>query len=89
MPAELGSGARPAEAVLRYSPRHTCRSAPGRGSGTLTLTAARHPEEGLRDRAELRLHFMSLSRIGEIYAYSLVLDRAQQIRVKLKPRQFG
>lgn len=51
----------------------------GEDTGTLTFTAARHPEEGLQDGAELRLHFMSLSRIGETYVHSLVFDRAQQI----------
>lgn len=51
----------------------------GEDTGTLTFTASRHPEEGLQDGAELRLHFMSLSRIGEIYIHSLVFDRAQQI----------
>lgn len=55
---------------------------PGEDTGMLTFTASRHPEEGLQDGTELGLHFMSLSRIGEIYAHSLVFDRALQIRVK-------
>lgn len=55
---------------------------PGEDTGVLTFTASRHPEEGLQDGTELGLHFMSLSRIGEIYVQSLVFDRAQQIRAK-------
>lgn len=50
---------------------------PREDTGTLTFTASRHPEEGLQDGAELRLHFMSLSRIREIYIHSLVFDTAQ------------
>ena len=89
--AETGSGAR-AKAGPGYSlPSHALQPGEdtGLGTGTLTFTASRHPEEGLQDRAELRLHFMSLSRIGEIYAHSLVFERAQQVCVQLKPSQFS
>lgn len=70
-----------------FSPTMHATLRPREDTGTLTFTASRHPEEGLQDGAELRLHFMSLSRIGEIYIHSLVFDRAQQICVKFKKKK--
>lgn len=56
-------------AVLAH---HACHLQPAEDTGTLTFTASRPPEEGLQAGAELRLHFRSLSRTGEIYVHSLV-----------------